>query len=455
MATSIKMPKLGLTMNEGLVSSWRKSEGDTVAKGEILLDVATDKLTFEVECPEDGVLLKIIVPEGQSVPVGELLGVIGFPGEDISSVPVNDRKTAKVHEDIETGPSSATTGPVAAEKPRAFVKASPRAKKTARDNGLDISEVRGTGPDGRIIQKDVLAFLEGSKHRIPKSSPLASIMAKELGVDLSAVSVKGRIMKGDVLAAAETAVGTEPQAMKEKICKASVGGETGKDRNIPLTQMRKVIGERMFRSSATIPSVTYNIEVDFTELVLFRDRIKDKMKAEGTRISFNDILMKMCAVVLEEQPMCNATIDGDHFILHGDVNIGLAVAVEGGLVVPNVKVVQSKTLREIAVETDSLVEAARTNGLTMDDITGGTFTITNLGMFGIHSFNPIINPPEACILAVNAIVKRPVVVDDEIVTRSICMLCLTADHRIVDGADASRFLARLKEIIENPYLMFI
>jgi len=444
MATLIRMPKLGLTMNEGLVSSWRKYEGDDVSKGEIILDVATDKLTFEVESPLDGVLLKIIVQEGQSVPVGEILAAVGTPGEDLSDILAAD----EIHEiSGREKQIPVKSDPLSVESSRLLIKASPRAKKTARDNGLDINLVHGTGPEGRIIQKDVMTFLEKTRRPAAKSSPLASKVAAELGIDLAGIPAKGRIMKEDVLAAAEAARG--------KIGEISAGAEPEKDKNIPVTQMRKVIGERMFNSSSTIPSVTYNMEIDFTELVRFRNKIKGEMKTGGAKISFNDILIKMCALVLCEQPMCNASLEGDHFVLHGDANIGLAVAVEGGLVVPNIKAAQSKTIGEIASETDALVDKARNNTLTIDEITGGTFTITNLGMFGIHSFNPIINPPEACILAVNAIVKRPVMEKDEVVARSVCMLCLTADHRIVDGADAAGFLVRLKELIENPYLMLL
>lgn len=460
MAEIIKMPKLGLTMTEGMVSSWRKAEGDRVSKGEVIADVSTDKLAFEVESPIDGVLLKIIVQEGQMVKVGEPIGVVGEPGENVSLESL-ETSTAEVQEAGENDktPSDSPVESVGSDsaRPKSLIKASPKAKRLAREKGLDITKIKGTGPEGRIIAKDVLAFWQENKERKPsKVSPVASKMAKELGIDLSSIDAeKGRIMKADVLRALEAPVGKDVAERETVKPEVEASTKQGKSERIPLTQMRKVIGERMLLSTSTMPSVTYNIEVDFREFLDFRNKLKNKMEAKGIRISINDILIKVCAIALKEYPMCNSSMEGDHILLHEDVNIGLAVAVDGGLVVPNVKAVQKKTLYEIAVEANRLIEAARKGTLSVDDITGGTFTITNLGMFGMHSFTPIINPPEACILGVNAIVERPVVLNGAIITRPMSMLCLTADHRIIDGADAAKFLLRIKELIEEPYLMLI
>jgi len=213
----------------------------------------------------------------------------------------------------------------------------------------------------------------------------------------------------------------------------------------------------MTHSASTIPSVVFNIEVDFSEFISFRSKIKKEVSDRGAKVSFNDMLMKVCAKALMENPMANASYDQgtQEYILRDEVNIGLAVAVPGGLLVPNVKSVQSKSIYEIASVTDALVDKARNNKLGMDDMLGGTFTISNLGMFGMHDFTPIINPPEACILAVNAIVEKPVAVNGAVEIRPISMIGLTADHRILDGADAAKFLARIKELIENPYLLMV
>lgn len=498
MATYVTMPKLGLTMTEGTVTEWDLNEGDNVKKGQVIAKVATDKLNYEVEAPEDGTLLKILVQAGTSVPVGEDLALIGSAGEQVEEVsstadePVDKkeeepskekaepaemvRKEQKTAEVPHSGPVKASplakkwarifglslddisgTGPegrIVKEdvmKEAVIFRASPLAKKIAGENGLDIRDIPGTGPGGRTVKEDVIRFIEEGRGK-PKASPAALKLAEELGVDLSSIDKTGRIMKEDVLAAAGVSEEAEAAAMPSNAPEHTAG-----EKRVPLSTMRKVIAERMTQSAQTIPSVVFNMEVDFTEIIAFRNRIKDQVASGGAKLSFNDILIKICSKALVEHPMANSSYDqqNSEYILHSDVNIGLAVAVEGGLLVPNVKSVQNKSLQEIASETDALVERSRKGTLSMDDMQGGTFTISNLGMFGMHDFTPIINPPEACILAVNAIEEKPVVRNGEIVIRPISNLGLTADHRILDGADAAKFLAKIRELIENPYLLLV
>lgn len=499
MATLVTMPKLGLTMTEGTVSSWSRNKGDEIKKGEIILVVATDKLTYEVEAPADGILLDIYVAEGGSAPVGENIAVIGEAGEKIEVSPVSgaeevaeveesveaveDEPVSSVPEAAETVPASSgpvKASPLARKWARIFsmdlsgvrgtgpegrvvkedvmkmavkFKASPLARKMARDLGIDITEVPGSGPFGRTVKKDVLSYSEEMKGRAAKASPVASRMAEDLGVDLASLGKDGRIMKEDVMKAAGMGAVAEKAAKPEVAVSEILSGE----KRVPLTPMRKVIAERMFQSASTIPSVVFNMEVDFSQFMDFRNKIKKEVSDKGAKVSFNDLLMKACAKALMEHPMANASYDegAAEYVLHDFVNIGLAVAVEGGLLVPNVKSVQSKSIFEIASETDTLVDKARNNRLSMDDMQGGTFTISNLGMFGMQNFTPIINPPEACILAVNAIVEKPVVIDGAIEIRPMSVIGLTADHRILDGADAAKFLARIKELIENPYLLMV
>ncbi len=219
--------------------------------------------------------------------------------------------------------------------------------------------------------------------------------------------------------------------------------------------MRKVIAERMSLSKATIPSVAYDMDVDFTALAEFRAKVKAEGAKRGVKISYNHILMKICAAAVKDVPLANSSFDGDAIVLHGNVNIGLAVAVDGGLLVPNVKAVQEKSLLEVAEETERLVDQARSGKLALEDMQGGTFTITNLGMFGTKSFTPIVNPPEACILGVNTITEKPVAVDGAVVIRPMSVLSLVADHRILDGAEAARVLARVRELAENPWLLLL
>ncbi len=428
MSTTLTMPKLGLTMTEGTVSKWLKKEGDAVASGEALFVVSTDKITYEVTAEREGVLLKVYVEENGSVPVGAPVAVIGDQGEAVEDsqpvsgdAPVPAEESKKDQKETERPATVVSSGKV---------KATPKARKTAKEKGIDLRTVVGSGPDGRIKNRDVLAAG-------PKASPVAAKMAKDLGVDLSSIDRDGRIMKSDVLSAAAW----KPQ----------------EDSVVPMTAMRRIIAQRMLESTQTIPTVTYEMDLDCSAMIALREKAKPSAAKAGAKITYNDIIMMACAKVLVEQPMCNSSVDMEEqrYILHSSVNIGLAVAVEGGLLVPNVKDVQDKSLLEIAASTDELVQRSRENRLLPQDMEGGTFTVSNLGMFGMRSFTPIVNPPESCILAVNAMEDRAVVVDGQVVVRTMTTLCLTADHRSVDGADAAKFLARLKELLESPVLLLL
>lgn len=494
MSEKITMPKLGLTMTEGTVSEWKVSPGEKVKKGDIILTVATDKLTYEVEAPRDGVILDIVVKAGETVPVGSVLAFIGDEGEQPPSPQGKiETKEPKMQapapgetpavekekkEEILSGPVSDKVSPLAKKwaavfgidpaklsgsgqkgrvvkddvmKAAARFRATPLARRLAREGGAEIEEIPGSGPGGRTVAADVKAYLERAKNRKTKASPVAMKMADEMGIDLESIPAVGRIMKEDVIAAAGGA------GLKEHPAAEETPRQETEQKRLPLTRMRKIIAERMSYSASTIPSVFFNIETDFSEFMKIRGILNESLARKGVRLSFNDIMMKICARVLEEMPMANASYDAEagEYILHDDVNIGLAVSVDGGLLVPNVKSVQKKTLEEISLESAELVEKARKGALLPEDMEGGTFTITNLGMFGIHDFIPIINPPEACILAVNAVVDKPVVRDGEVVIRPMSMIGLSADHRILDGADAARFLARIRELVENPCMLLL
>ncbi|SET07814.1 pyruvate dehydrogenase E2 component (dihydrolipoamide acetyltransferase) [Natronincola peptidivorans] len=425
MATLIQMPKLGLTMVEGTITNWLKKEGDYVEKGEALFEVSTDKISNEVNSTVGGVLRKIFVQEGQVCEVKKNVAIIGEENEDISNY---------LGEDIEDNEEN-TKNEAVVEKSTAVVstgdiKASPLAKKIARDNGLDLSIITGTGPKGRIVERDVLAHMEASTKKV-KASPMAVKTAEELQVDLTEIHKDTRIMKADVY-----------NFVKEQ---STIAFGKQEEKRVAMNQMRKVIANRMHQSWTTAPAVTYNLKADVTNLKELKEQLSNEQK-----VTYTDLLVKIVARALIEFPYLNSSIENDEIILRNYANVGVAVALEEGLVVPVVKLADSKGLKEISTEVKELAEKARSNELTEDDYTGGTFTITNLGMFGMESFTPIINPPEVGILGINNIIDTPMVIDGKVVIKPMMNLSLTADHRVVDGAVGAQFLARVKEYIEKP-----
>lgn len=440
MAKLVVMPKLGLTMTEGLVSRWLKAEGDAVKEGEPLFEVETDKLTNTIEATASGTLLKILAKEGDTLPCLAGVAVIGEPNEDISELVPGEAPKAEA-----PAPAAAPAAPAApAKAPGGRVVASPAAKKLAKELGLDIALVPGTGPGGRITEEDVKKFKAApppppeppkpAPEPGPKASPLAAKAAAELGMDLKDVPHKGgRILAADILAAVSAPAAEE--GPREEVKR--------------MNGMRKAIARNMQNSHMTSPTVTFNLGCDVTELAKLRARLK----ADDIKVSYTDILVKLVAVALREFPLLNCSVDGDNIIYKNYVNMGVAVALDNGLVVPNVRDADKKGLREISAEVKELANLARTGSLPMDRLSGGTFTITNLGMYGIESFSPIINQPEVAILGVNTIVEKPVVIDGEICVRPILNLSLTADHRVVDGSVAAQFLQRVKKLIECPALV--
>ena len=443
MATEVLMPKMGLTMTEGTIEEWKFKEGDTVKKGDILFSVATDKLTNDVECDADGVLLKILLPEGETGPCKSVIAYIGEAGEAVpGGAPAATLAAAPA-----AAPAAST--PVAAApatKPNhgAYVLATPRAKKLAKDKGYDLHDIPGTGPNGVVVAKDVESFVAG-----PKTSPMAAKLAAELGVDVSKLDVQGRVMKADVLAAAGVGVPTVAEIVACESC------ESNDLPPVKVNQLRRSIAANMAASWTTSPRVTYTRPVDASAMKELRSRLKDTLKEQGIKLTFNHILMKVAAQALMEFPDVNASFADNMLTRHRHANVGLAVAKGDGLIVPNVKSCDTKSLAQIAKETETLIEATRSGKLGMEDMTGGTFTISSLGPYGITSFSPIINQPELAILGVCDMVDTPVVRNGEVVIRPMMNLSLTADHRVIDGVMAAKFLKRMAELLENPYLLLI
>ena len=437
MAKVVVMPKLGLTMTEGTISSWLKKEGDAVKEGEPMFEVETDKLTNTIEASATGILRKIIAGEGSTVPVLDKIAVIAAADEDISGLLSGAAAPAPAAEaaPAESAPAAAAA---AAAPSGERVAASPRAKKLAKEKGIDLALVKGTGPNGRITEDDVNNYVPAPAAPAGpevKASPLAAKVAGDIGVDLSAVPAHGRVLAADILAYLENS--------REK------GAENPLEETVPMNGMRKAIAKNMLASHMTSPTVTFNLGVDMSAMRDYREQLK----AKDIKVSYTDLLVKFVAKALTEFPLLNCSVEDNKIIYKHYVNMGVAVALDSGLVVPNVTDADKKTLTQIHAEVKELADAARGGKLPMEKLHGGTFTITNLGMYGIESFSPIINQPEVAILGVTTMEDRPVVRGGEIVIRPIMNLSLTADHRVVDGSVAAEFLQRVKTLLENPALI--
>ncbi len=439
MAKLVVMPKLGLTMTEGTLSAWKKKEGDAVKEGEPLFDVETDKLTNTIDAPASGILRRILLAEGETAACLEPVAVIAEADEDISSLlPAPEGAVAPA----EAGTPAAVQSPAAAEPsgaPAERVIASPVAKKLAKELSIDIALVTGTGPRGRITEEDVRNYkappaAETAEPAV-KASPLAAKVAADIGLDLADLGGQGRILAEDILKYLESS--------REKT------DEKVREETVPMNGMRRAIAKNMLNSHLTSPTVTLNLSVDMSEMKLYREQLKK----QDIKVSYTDLLVKFTAKALTEFPLLNCSVEDNKIIYKHYVNMGVAVALDDGLVVPNITDADKKSLTEISAEVTETAKLAREGGLSMDQLRGGTFTITNLGAYGIESFTPIINQPEVAILGVTTIEDRAVVRNGEIVIRPMMTFSLTADHRVIDGAVAASFLQRLKNLMENPALM--
>jgi len=438
MAKIIVMPKLGLTMEEGTISRWIKKDGENIEAGEALLEVSTDKLVNEIESSESGVVRKILFPEGEDVKCLEPIAIIAALDEDISNLLKETGTTGETEVEKEVE-AQVKLMRVEGEVP-GRIKAAPIAKKFAEEKRINLELVTGTGHNGRIVLKDVEDYIEENKTKI---SPTAAKMAKDLNVNVNDIDSKGRIMKEDIL----KTLGTKEETSLIKT--------TELDEIVLPSMMRKIIAARMLESCSISPMVTFNMEFDTSALKEFREKLKVSFKTVNAKLSYNHLLMKIAAKTLKEFPYMNASFDGKEIILHKSVNIGLAISIEGGLMVPNIKNVQDKSLLDIALETEEMIIKTKENKLLPDDAVRGTFTISNIGMFGVDTFSPIINQPELAILGVNAIVDRVVAVNGEIVIRPMMNLSLTVDHRVIDGGMAAEFMKRFRDISENPLLLLM
>jgi pyruvate dehydrogenase E2 component (dihydrolipoamide acetyltransferase) len=414
----------------GTIARWYKPNGAKVKQGEALFSVETDKITNDIEAESDGIL-HIIMPEGSTIPCGQEIAVIAAPGETVSLSPSAPKDQASSQKE-ETGTKRPIEPVSASSAPKGRVWATPKAKKLAAEKQVAIAaELTGTGSQGLITVNDITTVLR----QMPKATPMAVKLADAAVISLSSIPKEGRIMKQDILQA---------------IAKSATVQEEFPTRRIPLSPMRKAIAKNMLHSVQTAPTVTFQITADVSRLAKLKASI-----AETLKLSYTDLLAGIVANVLIKHPHLNGSIDGDEIIFHDYVNLGVAVTLEDGLVVPVIKNAHQKGLSAISAEIKEKAQKAKNAAMTMDDMSGGTFTITNIGMYGIDNFTPIINQPESAILGVNAIEQTPVVQDGAVVIRPIMKLSLTADHRIIDGVVAAKFLADIKSAIENPWKLLL
>ncbi len=439
MAAELFIPKLGQTVEEVTIVNWLVADGAAVKAGQDLLEVETDKAVFPIESPAKGWLHIGPYPNGAVVPVLTVVALVGAQDERFVQAHGVEAEPQVIESPAVPQAVEAPVQPEAAA-PAGKTFASPRARRLAAAEGVDLSQVPPSGGGGvRVIERDVVDFLAQQ----PKVTPLARRVAEAAGVDwhgLAGSGPGGRIVREDVARALQERAA--PLSSDEILVR------------LPLAGARAVIAERMSASARATARVTMMMEVDASELVAARERLKARVEKEwGFAPSYNDLLARMCAAALRRFPYMNARLAVDAVEVLSRVNIGLAVDTERGLLVPVVRDVDRKSLRQFGSEFRVLVEKARNNRILPDDLSGGTFTITNLGMFDIEAFTPVINLPEAAILGVGRILPKPVARGEGVVVRQMMTLSLAFDHRLVDGAPAARFFQYLKQLVEEPYLL--
>ncbi len=443
----VSMPRLSDTMEEGTIARWLKKPGDEVKRGEVLAEVETDKATMDLTAFESGTLTEILAPEGSTVAIGKAVARIGAAGgapsaqepsppparaveppaaaatgSEPAASPQARENLAEASSPTEK-PAGAPTLPASPEAGRpqpshdgaanGKVRASPLARRVAEEHNVDLSSLRGSGPEGRVVRADVEAALSGAPARQQPAAPQPT--------------------PAPTVAPAPVQVGPE-------------------DERVPLSQMRKIIARRMAESTSTVPHFFLTTTVDATELVALRKQMVAQQEAVGEeiRVSINDLIVKAVATALRRMPEINVSFAGDALVRHGHVNVGVAVATDRGLIVPVVRDADRKSLGEVAREVRELATKARDGKLLPQDYTGGTFSVSNLGMFGVEQFNAVINPPEAAILAVGAVTREPAEYQGQVALRERMKLTLSVDHRALDGAMGARFLQLLKQLLEQP-----
>jgi pyruvate dehydrogenase E2 component (dihydrolipoamide acetyltransferase) len=405
MPVEIVMPKLGLTMTEGLIVEWRKKEGDPIKKGDILFVLETEKVTYEVEAPEDGTIGKILVKEQETVPVGAIVAYLLKPGESAAAITATPAAAPRA-EAASPAPAAASAAAAAPAAPAGGrVKASPLARKVAREYGIDLAAVAATGPGGRVLRQDVEKAKAAGTQKPAAAAPAPAAPAAE-----------------------------------EKL--------------VPFTGMRRTIAKKMLQSKVESAQTYMSNTVDASKLQQYREALLPFVeKKYGVRLTITDLMMKVTAAALREHPVVNTRWTDKGILYLPEVHMGMAMALDEGLIVPVIKSINAKSLGQIAVDRTALIKKGKTNSFLPDDIKGSTFTLSAMGMFGIEQFTAIINQPENAILGVAAIIDKPVVVKGQIVIRPMMNVNLSYDHRTIDGAEAGKFMQTLKAFIEDPVMI--
>ncbi len=437
MAETINMPRLGLTMTEGTITKWLKNVGDKVNKGEFLVEIETDKSVVPYESPVSGIVLKLLAEEMDTIPALEPIAIVGEAGEEPiieDAVAVSDIVDEEKNDVGSVFGSDKVIDVSDNSSDKVF--ASPAAKRIAKENGVDITIIPIKKGKERIEKKDVLEYIDTGSI---KATPVARKVAEQKNIDLSKIEGSNgqRIYKKDL----------------ENI---SQEDSSASQKNIPLTGMRKVISVRMKESVDTAAHLTTSIDVDMSQILKMKDKMTSLIAEKyDTSLSMNHIIIKCVGHALQKYSRINCKHTDKEIVINEDINIGMAVAVEEGLVVPVINNVNYLSIGEIAKDSHRLVDKARTSGLSPSDMSGGTFTVSNMGMYGISSFTSIINQPESAILSVSSIIKKPVVCNDEIYIKPMMNLTLSYDHRVIDGSMSAIFLKLLKDIIEDPFTLLV
>lgn len=444
MPINVTMPRLSDTMEAGTVVKWNVKEGDKVTSGDVIADIETDKATMELQAFDDGVVAKLLAAEGKTVKIGETIAVLAGPGEDVSSIGAggvaHDQKQSlpKAEQEIEkassaptkaqepeNGKPTARAGTPAQHRDSDRVFASPLAKKLAQESGVDLRDLDGSGPSGRITRKDVEAAMAGAP------APRAPVEPKPSRAEGSAIPSVARALEGKL---------------------------------VPLSGVRRTIATRLVQSKTTIPHYQVTVEADMDALMSLREQLNAQLQPQGVKLSVNDFLVRACALAMHEHPYVNsrwieAKGQEPAIELLADVNVAIAIALPeekgGGLLIATLRSADKMGLRQISAESKRLSEKARTKGLTTEEMADSTFTISNLGMFGVDHFTAIINPPNAAILAVGAAIEKPVVRDGKIIPGWRMAMTMSSDHRIIDGAMAARYLNTVKGLLEAPATLLV